>query len=221
MIYGIDYLGAAGNWRGNYIRAMCANHPKDFAAGFLCKASGWRNGMRAARKLAATGKCKVMRIHGIWRDDHAFTRRDIRKAVKQARKVAKLACKYPEIQFYFSPWLEHRAPLELWKDCRAACKKVLPKSVKIVSSGTQTGGIDEVHHALPVPGKYLFSFDGADMLQENVAQWKRLHPNALIFFGWIPSCNGKASLHDQTPRRLRQQWPTAMEIRQITAALMI
>lgn len=208
MKYGLDYIGGV-----NYINAIRNGHPDGFAAGFLCRASGWKNGIRAARALAKTGRCPVMRIHGVWRDDHNFTEKHISIAVKQAEKVAKLVELYPGIKFYYSPWLEHRANLRLFRKCARACKKVLPKKVKIVSSGlVRPRGIDEVHHAGPLPGKYIFSFDGKDMCKSNIGYWRNIHYRALLFYGWTPKLNGKKSMSDKTERSKRSYYPKAREI---------
>lgn len=204
MKLGIDYLGAGGNRR--YRNRICKFHPKGSAAGFLCRASGWRNGIRAARQLAKTGRCPVMRIHGLWLDNHNFERKHIRVAVRQAKKVAKLAKRFPQIKFYFSPWLEHREQ-SLFDKCAAKCKAVLPCSVDIVSSGPRRDGyIHEVHHSGPSQSPYFYSYDGADMRRENVRGDKILHRDARLFFGWIPQCNGRAHLNDTTPRRKRTHY---------------
>lgn len=210
--YGIDYIGGV-----NYRRVIKKHHPTGYAAGFLCYASGWKNGILAARSLAAAGgaaRCPVMRISGIWRDDHNFTEKDIPRAVKQAEKVAALAADYPEIKIFFSPWLEHRADKKLWNKCKKACRKVLPRRVKIVNCGpARPKGINEVHHSNPVPGKYIFSFDGKDMFKSSVPYWKSKHKNSLYFYGWFPQLNGKCYLNDSTPRSQRKCWPRGIDIK--------
>lgn len=208
MKYGMDYIGGV-----NYIDVICRHHPKKFAAGFLCRASGWGNGIAAARALAESGRCEVMRIHGLWDDNHYFTERDIKRAERQAKKVARLKEDYPEITIFYSPWLEHRAPEYLFKACKEACRRRLPKEVKIISSGAYSRGIREVHHSPPVSDPYFFSYDGADIFKDDVGETKRVHGRAIHFYGWTPSYNGKRYLNDNTPRQDRKHWPTGQDIR--------
>jgi hypothetical protein len=211
MKLGIDYVGGR-----NYVQTITRNHPPGWAAGFLCYASGWKNGIGAARALAKTGKCPIMRIAGVWRDDHSFTEKDIPRAVRHARQVARLSIEYPEIKFLYSPWLEHRADNKLFRKCKKACREVLPRQVQIVCCGpAMPRGINEVHHGSPLPGKYIFSYDGKDMFTANVRRDKAIHSGALYFFAWIPRCNGRSSLHDTTPRHLRHDWLTAKDIRKM------
>ena len=216
MIKGIDYLCAAGNKHGDYIDVMVKHHPEGYAAGFLMKATGLRNGIKAARALAKSGKCKVMRVHGTWHDSHMFTKRDIPQAVKYAEQVARLAEKYPEILFFFSPWLEGYVQDKLFKEVKRACKKVLPKEIKVVASGSiPKYGIFEVHHCWVV-GKYIYGFDGVDMLK--LTRWdvlhiKSNHKTSILFMGWTPRCNGKAYLTDNTPRKDRKHWLRRKDIK--------
>lgn len=205
MKLGIDYISGV-----NYIKTICAHHPHGFAAGFLLVASGWKNGIRAARALAKTGKCPVIRIHGLWRDDHKFAAGDIAPAVKEAKRVNKFAEAFPSIKLYFSPWLEHRASAELWKECRKQCRKVLAPEIKIVSSGPAQAGMVEVHgRSIPPAGRYIYSYDGEDMLGSfpaQVANRKEQHSKAALVMGWCPACNGKTSMTDVAPRECRTNW---------------
>lgn len=211
MKLGIDYLGAGGS--KEYQRAIIKAHPADFAAGFLLKASGWKSPMPCIRRLLKTGKCQVVRIHALWRDGHDFTERDIAPAVRWAKRVAKLAEDFPDVKIYFSPWLEHRASSALFRKVKRACREVLPKRVKIVCCGNaMPKGINEMHHGGPLPGKYIFSYDGDDIFESDVRRVKDLHKRALYFFGWSPCFNGKRTLTDDTPRERRTCWPTAKDI---------
>jgi hypothetical protein len=220
MKLGIDYLGAAGNEHGDYIKAMCKAHPAGFAAGFLLVASGWKNGIRAARALAKTGKCPVMRLHGLWLDSHHFTEADIKTAVKEAKRVAKFAEEFPDIKIYFSPWLEHRANATLWRKCRKACREVLPKSIKIVSSGPAPTGRVEAHGGSCAPyGDYIYSYDGKDIFKSNVAFDKKVHCDTILFMAWCPACNLRRTLLDTVPRDSRTEWLTVEDIKRMEALL--
>lgn len=214
MKKGIDYLGGV-----NYTNTIERHHPDGYAAGFLCKASGWKNGIKAAKVLAKTGKCPVMRLHGLWRDDHTFKEKHIEKAVKQAQKVAKLKEKYPDIKIFYSPWLEHRASQKLFRACKKACKNVLPKEIKIVCSGNPLPyGINEVHHSYRKHAKYIFSYDGEDMLDSPVS-YLSIHKQAKLFFGWTPRCNGKKFLRDSTNRAKRTAWLRKKDIKAMVRGL--
>lgn len=210
QILGIDYLGAQ-----NYVKFLCDNHPKGFAAGFLVKAEGWKSGLLAVRALAKTGKCKVMRIHGEWHDDHRFGQSDIKQAVKTAEKIAVIAEQFPEIKFYYSPWLEPHASEADMKACKKTCRQVLPKSVKLVAGRHTTKGIQEVHHSAAVGGKYIFSFDGLSMFTTKVSTWKKAHAGAMMFFGWIPQCNGYTFDDVKVPRWERTDWICKEELDKI------
>lgn len=215
MILGLDYIGGV-----NYIKPIVKAHPKGMAAGFLCRASGWDNGMKAARALAKSGRCNIMRIHGLWHDSHHFTQSDIAPAVREARRVAKLKEKFPELTLYYSPWLEpgthhNPTPRELLRKVRKACRKVLPADIKLVSFKPFDKGIIEIHHSAAVGGKYFFSFDGLDMSKASIPSWKQTHRSAILFFGWESSLNGKRYPSESTPRHLRTHYPKAKDIKRM------
>ena len=213
MKLGIDYIGGV-----NYIPTIVRHHPEGMGAGFLCRADGWGNGIRAARALAETGLCPVMRIHGLWRDNHHFNEKFISPAVEQAKEVDKLARDYPNITIFYSPWLEPDATPEIMSLCLRRCRKVLLKRVKLVAGRTIRNRINEYHHIMwAVPGKYIFSYDGAQMRQVN--HMKKVHKKAKLFYGWIPKFNGKHSLYDSTPRELRKCWPRGSDIRRVEKRL--
>jgi len=203
----LDYIGGV-----KYIPTIIQCHPSGYGGGFLCKASGWPNGIQAARACQediSPGRMPFERIHGLWRDDHHFTKKQISPACKQAEKVALLAEDFPKTDFWYSPWLEHDADLKLFRQCAKECKTVLPKRVKIVSCGlVRPRGIDEVHHSSPVKGKYIFSFDGMNMFDQDVSDWMDMHWRAKYFFGWWPQLNGRKHIYDTTPRQDRTHWPT-------------
>jgi hypothetical protein len=207
MKLGIDYVGGV-----NYIRVICNWHPSGFAAGFLLRASGWQDGMAAARALAKTGKMPVCRIHGLWLDKVGkhYQQEHIRPAVLCAKRLNKFAEAFPEIKLYYSPWLEHRASAKLWKECRKQVRKVLAPEIRIVSSGPAPAGMVEVHGRSQAPAsRYIYSYDGEDMLGSfpaQVAKRKEQHSKAALFMGWCPACNGKTSVTDKTHRECRTNW---------------
>lgn len=215
MIYGIDYIGGV-----NYIDVVKKYHPHDFAIGILNKASGWDNGIKAARYWCKHDVSRIYRISGIWHDNHTFNKQDIEPAVLQAEKVARLATKYPNYQFYFQPWLEpgtHQKPCsyKLLKRVKKACREVLPKRVKIVTGRQMPKGWSEVHHGAALSGKYIASFDGLSMFDTDSRHWLTEWYDARIVFGWCWQCNGKWGEGDRRAREDRTDWLTAILLRRM------
>lgn len=214
QIVGIDWLGGQ-----NYVEFLCENHPKGFAAGFLIKAQGWKSGLIAVRALAKTGKCPVMRLNGIWHDDHGFTEKDIPAAVKIAEQILVISETYPKIKFFYSPWLEPHCSDAAMRACRKACRAVLGKRVPIVCGHELAKGISEVHHGAATRSPYIFSFDGLDMFTTSVSRWKTMHKNAQQFYGWIPQCNGYTKDNQKPPRWDRHDWITKKELDKMVSLL--
>lgn len=222
-ILGIDYLAAS-----NYPDVVIKHHPPGWAAGFLLRASGWKSPLPTIRKLFETGHCPGSRIHGLWKDKHDFTERDITPAVKRAEAVARLAEDFPRIELYFSPWLEpgtreRPIPVLLLKKVKSECRKVLPRRVKIVVPGTPKG-IDEIHGpaaliASSVSKKYIFSWDGNDMLDPHYPKIEFGPDDPLICFAWTVKCNGLKNETDTTLRQNRKNWLRAEDVRLIVEAM--
>lgn len=233
MKLGIDYLLAAGNKHGNYIDQMCEVHPKRLAARFLMVADGCRNGLIAGRALAQADKATVLGFHGLWLDSHHFTEAHIRIAVRQARKVAKFKEKYCDTKIFYSPWLEpgsqqRPTPVELMRTCLERCRNVLPKEIKLVAGRIMPEQyllrlipyplkvITEIHGtSYKPPGKYIYSYDGLDMMETEVSSYKRYYCDAMHFYGWTYILNLKNSLKDRTRREDRTRFPVAEELRAI------
>lgn len=203
--YGIDYLLA-----GKYPEVVIENHPKGFACGFIWEVDGSPKTDKVINKLLISGKCLKTRIHLSWRDDHNFSEKDIPIAVAKAREVAKIVEKHPTVEFYVSPWLEHRASLSLLNKLVPQVKNALPSRVKYVNSYIDGGAylpneINEVHHTFTVPkGKYIHSFDGVTALDADVEKYKKVHNKAELFFFWDWSANSRYSSEDPTPRKDRK-----------------
>lgn len=217
---GIDYIGLA-----HCFKPVIKYHPKGLGIGLLQKASGWRNGLRGLRKVLKERSSDIpfVRVHALWYDNHTFTKSDIKKAVKQAKKLAKIVDQFPEVDFYFSPWLESYASAPLTRKCLEKCREVLPTRVLLVSTGAFVSGyINEVHHSKPVNGHYSFSYDGESMRDANISQYKREHSQALLFMGWTWKCNGKKDKYDKTSRfarRFKDNWVNEQEIKYIASNL--
>lgn len=204
MMYGLDTLAAA-------------KYPKR-AAKFALPAAGifWRtfgNSRRAINEMAE--KCDVIRVQGIWRDDHNFSKAKWkRRAGAIAVKVQKIANRNPDCRFYYSPFCEHnlstnkmREVLEYVQACAPALELVNTPSP---SGDLVPGYINEVHatgDSRRPEGRYFFSFDGMDALDAPMNWYKERHKRAEVFFLWTPLFNLKRSVHDQTPRWARTARP--------------
>lgn len=204
----MDYLLA-----GKYPQEVIKNHPNGFGCGFIYEVDGSPKTDKVITKLLATGKCPKIRIHLTWKDSHVFSEADIPVAVRKAKEVALLVEKFPKVQFYVSPWLEHRAELRVLQKLKKEVMKVLPSRVKYVNSFVSGGAyfpgvINEVHHTLTVPkGPHIHSFDGLDQLDADMNKYKDLYKNAEMFCGWSWFKNSKVSKKDTTPRKDRKLVP--------------
>ena len=199
--FGIDYLLA-----GKYPEVVIENHPKGWACGFIWDVDGSPKTDKVIDKLLATGKCKITRIHLSWRDDHNFGESDVTKAVAKAKEVDFIVKKYQDVTFYVSPWLEHKAKIELVQKLQKQVSAVLPSRVKYVNSFISGGAylpgvINEVHHTFSVPkGTYLYSDDGRSALDADVQKLKEVHSKAVIYFFWDASNNSRYAVDDPTKR---------------------
>lgn len=210
QIQGIDYILG-----GNYVKTILEAHPPGYAAGFLWNVSWVRGSKRAIIKLAQSGKCPAIRVSLIWHDNHTFTRKDIRRARKKAKKLAKIVKRFPGIEWYCQPMLEpHGASEELTLSILKAAKQALPPQVTMVS-GNHYGGpkvLKEGHHR-GYHNQQIFSFDGLDCLpQHNPKEWKMKARQAHIFFLWCAQCNGNAT-GEKVPRWRRRNWLEPFHIR--------
>lgn len=219
---GIDYLLAAGNKHGDYITAMCRNHPKGFGAGFLFKVSGCKHGAKAANALAKTGKLDgaFCRCHGLWHDTHRFTKKSIKPAVKQAERLAVLVERYPNIKWFYSPWLEPVCSFSLMKECLRACRKVLPRKVRLVSGVYTYDRLTETHgDVFNWTSRYIYSFDGSDMFERDAAFYLRMHKGAKFKMGWTARCNLKMYASQAKPRQDRVAWLRKQDIEKMERIL--
>lgn len=216
QIVGHDYiLGSM------YQRAIIKSHPIGAAAGFLINTTGVKSSLKTIEGLAATGKAPIIRVHGVWRDNHRFTTNAKRQAIKRARKLAKIIEKYPDIKWYYSPFLEpHRTGKRLYNSTLKSCREALPAGVLMVASSLEghvlkNADVTEMHHSSykNVPGKKIFSFDGDSATKANIGKFKARAANAELFFLWHHSYNGKRFDTDNTRRHLRKNWAKSATIR--------
>lgn len=202
---GIDYLLGS-----KYPEIVVEHHPKGWACGFIYEVDGAPKANKVINQLLATGKCPNIRIHLSWRDDHNFGVKDIPIAVRKALEVAKIIERFPNVNFYISPWLEHRASLALIQQLQKEITKVLPKCAKYVNSFISGGAylpsaINEIHHSFSIPkGQYIHSWDGLEIMDSDVQKFKNTHTKAEINFFWGFRNNCRLELDDPTKRADRK-----------------
>lgn len=217
---GIEYIAGA-----KYPKIVIEHHPKGFACGFLYQVDGFGSAHKVINDLLSTGKCTVTRIHLSWKDSHSFNDADIAVVVKKAKKLNNLVKKYPNVKFYVSGWLEHRANLQLITKLKKEILKVMDPRVKYVNSFISGGAylpatINEVHHTFSTPrGDYIYSWDGLEMMDSDVQKYNDTHKNALIRFRWGGRTNCKLEYDDTTkrPDRTMEACPDEKYLRSIIA----
>jgi len=220
MILTYDYIGGA-----QYIDRIIKYHPPGFGLRFLISdgTGEWNDGLKAGRKfLKARQDVPIIGFHGTWHDDHIFNAEDVPRAVRHAKRVAKLNEEFPGISKVYSPWLEPDACASIKKEVYQRCKVILrPHCIPVVVP--ETSLIDEVHHSLYIPpGRYIFSFDGLDMLTEaDVKYWKNYNKDAWLFCGWCFQCNGKRNRNDPRPRSERTNYMRRRHFRRMERKLKI
>lgn len=213
MVPGIDYLGGA-----KYIDTAIAVHPKGWAAGFIYDVDGFGNAHAAIDKFCSKAQPSSVRAHMMWRDDHKFENERLWPTiVARAKKFAELSAKYPHIQFFCSPALEHRLPAAKMRKLIIQVQAVLPAHVRVVNSYISGGQavpevINEVHGDRPGkpkgPNGYFVSYDGTSMFNKDVEAWKKRYADAHILFSWEFRNNLRQGPDDKTPRAKRRTRPS-------------
>lgn len=200
MIYGLDLLGLA--------KYPNIDLPDGFALGAFANTFG--DSLPAIERAVLKG-CKHVRIHLLWSDSHTFGSADLRKMVSEARRVERLAKKYPGVTWEVSPFCEHN--LTAPDPYLVRCAEVAP-SCAIVNTPWR-GALsrkfkNEVHglHSTPNAGSYNYSFDGTSSVDSDVPKVIETHGKSDVFFFWVPQFNGKKTGSDYTPRPERKAWPS-------------
>lgn len=217
--FGHDYILG-----GEYETAILRAHPDGAPAGFLWEVDGVKSSKSVIEKLAKSGKAPVIRVHGVWKDDHRFGKKEGDLAIERAKELNKIVKKYPSIRWYYSPFLEPRgvAP-SFYDEVVKDCKKVLPKGTKFVASSLEghviaSADYTEMHHDgwKKVSGKTIFSFDGKDCIDADVTKIKKIARSSELFFFWTWAYNGKFGDKDKRERKKRTSWASAKKIQSIT-----
>lgn len=213
MTLGIDYLGGA-----NYGKRILKKHPPGWAAGFILNTNKphWprSNAWPVITKLAASGLCPAIRVHAVWEDNHQYAPKKHDKVIfAELERAVTLAALYPAVRLFFSPFCEldtrGRAVDELFDRLDEKAGHAVEIVNSIHRGALQGGVINEVHgkHAAP-KGRYIFSFDGTQCMDQDVQAFKDKHARAELLFFWASQMNGKWSADkDKTKRNLRKAWP--------------
>jgi hypothetical protein len=215
MQYGIDYLGGA-----RYQRLILETHPAGWAAGFFVQRDLFGDPTPVIRRLAESGKCPIIRINLGWRDDHRFSDADVRAIVERAKRWAPIIARYPKVQWYVSGATEHTLNAEKANALASRVIRTLPLEAIYVNNPMGTLGsllptnervYNEVHgtkESPPRSGKFLFSYDGSNCVDDDIEARKRTMRKAEVFFFWHPAMNGRLTVADTTPRAARKGFPT-------------
>ena len=213
-LFGLDYLAGA-----KYRKELLAAHKPGFAAGFFANTFGdvWPT----IDALAKTGKCPLIRVHGVWSDTHTFGRESLNLAVREARKCRQYAARYPQIEFRYSPYCEHNLNE---KEMLAVMHEVQQAAGPVRLVNTPWRGailknfINEVHGDHPTPaGEYFYSYDGTACVDSDVEMFKAKHSKADVFFFWTYQLNLKYNEKDTTPRPLRKVIPPVKLLKSLNA----
>ena len=217
--FGIDYLGGAA-----FADLVTSHHPAGMAAGFFAEEFG--NALPVVRKLAASGKAPVIRVHALWDSAHRYgTAQQVQTVRATLRKYCGIAKANPKVRFLFSPYCEHNLKVAEMEKTLAVCRTVLrnqkTSNVELVNciwQGQEVPGvINEVHgdHGVPKTKGYVYSFDGLDCYNANTQQIKNRHAKADLFFFWTISMNLKKKENEKltvAQRLARAYRPKAVHI---------
>ena len=188
MLFGMDYLGGA-----KYPNILLRNHPTGWAAGFFDSTFGRIWGV--VDKLAASGRCPLIRINGPW-TAHRYVPAEHDNAIFLALgRTIGMAAKYPALKWQFSPVCENDVTGRSYSDLLERCKVVAADDIEIINSrGTRgrdvRGFKSEVHGNTPTPsGAYQYSYDGTNAVDADVIKDLETRKRAGVFFLWHPAFN--------------------------------
>lgn len=213
MIFGLDHLGGA-----KYADLAVQEHPSGWAFGVFWNVDGFGSAEELIKKVAKTGRAPIIRVQGIWRDDHnttPFSEADKVRAVKIAQRLEAIAKQNGNVEFRYSPFTEHKNSPEFMRDAFRLIKKAAPSLVLVNNPNHDCRTIideviNEFHGKEKKPRKckqHQFSFDGTPCEDSDVESYKAVYKETQIFFLWSPRFNGRWEDNDTTPRPQRGGWP--------------
>lgn len=189
MLYGLDVLGLA-----MFPNIAIRNWPNGFACGVFDSTFGdvWP----ALNRLAATGKCPLIRVQGPW-TNHDYNSSKHDSAIKIALlKCNQLKAKFPSINIQFSPVCEHNIKGKELTDLLNRCAS-MARDIEIINNPWKGDFspmfTNEIHGPSKKPsfGPYQFSYDGTSTVDSDIEMYKQANKGAKIFFLWHPSFNLK------------------------------
>lgn len=205
MIYGFDCLGLA-----RFDKDAIAAIPSGFALGVFSQAFG--DPMPIVAKLVP--RCRAIRVQLLWSDNHTYSDANIPQLKAEATRWGRFG-KQHGVRLYLSPYCEHQLPnpdkyLKIVADCAPNCE---PVNSVYGSGALSRHYINEVHGmSRPASGRYIYSYDGTDMLDSDIEAMKSRHRSALMWFGWTANFNGNLEVKKDAPRiprGERKAWPSA------------
>lgn len=207
MIFGLDLLAGA-----KYPKEVIKYLPNGWALGIF--ANTFSDAFKLVEKVANNGKCPLIRVQLVWKDDHKFGTKELQLAIKEAKRYEKIR---GHSQIELSPFCEHNLnnPDEWLSKVQAAAH-----SCRIVNTPWK-GALskrfkNEVHGSHKKPtGLYNYSYDGTNSVDSDVTKDKQVYSDSDVFFFWHPRFNLKWSMKDTTPRPLRKALPSEQLIKSV------
>lgn len=220
--FGLSYLGGA-----QYTRIIKEYHPKGHPARFFVQPDLFGDPRNVIAHLIEEKEVRDIAINLSWKDNHNFGTSEMQAAVKLYKeRWVSFIKSYPSVTFYVSGATEHNLKAI---DALALAKNILavsPDNVVYVNNPLPKFGghyiigeriIQDVHGKdAAVRGKYLYDWDGTNMVDDDVRHRLKKHKRAQIIFIWHPAFNGRLKTDDKTPRPERKSWPTGALIKSLT-----
>lgn len=212
LTWGLDTLGCA-----KYEELMVQQFPAGFWGSAFSSTFG--DARRVVERTVATGRPRGWKIQLAWKDNHQFSQRDFPAIAAEAKKWRPIVERYP-IQWGFSGACENLLNNQDASALRDIVLNELP-GVIYIQSGPPIASSprvwNEVHqpakgNAAALPGYFSFSFDGADVVNENITGQKLVMAGCQVFWIWTLNFNGNKSSNAAhgvfVPREQRRAWPT-------------
>jgi hypothetical protein len=213
MIYGLDLLASA-----KYPKIAVNNVPQGWFFGVFGNVDGFGAGIRVVKRFLLLGGVNV-RVQMLWSDAHKFTDKDIPRIRKMARVYNAIALANPQATIYLSPFCEHQLsnPDKYLDIVAAEAPNCIPVNTPMAGGAFSDKYINEVHgnKNAPAKGKYFYSYDGLDSVDDDVTKMKEKHKKAAAFFFWDHNFNRKFEKGDNTPRPKRQVKPSKQVIESV------
>jgi hypothetical protein len=142
-----------------------------------------------------------------WKDNHTFTQDDLKFAKKEIRRYQPLCAKFKG-KVEITPFTEHNLKqplLDKWLDeVQAEAKDcIIINSVWQGDYTTKYKNEVHGHHAKPPFGKYNYSYDGTNAVDDNISEMLEKHKDADVFCVWHPRLNLRWNQKDPANRAQR------------------